>query len=84
MTREEVFSLVQAKICEVLPDISPEQVTAQGRMKDLGANSIDRMEVVTELLAHLGIQVPLVAFGTVDTIGGLVEVLHKYANGKPA
>lgn len=82
MTKEQVFTLVQAKICEILPDVTAEQVTAEVRMRELGANSIDRSEVVTESLADLGIRAPLVKFGGAETVGGLVELLHAYANGK--
>lgn len=82
MTKEQVFSLVQTKICEILPDVSPEQVTTELRMKELGANSIDRSEIVTESLADLGIRTPLVKFSGAETVGGLVELLYAYVNGK--
>ncbi|UCH94137.1 MAG: acyl carrier protein [Candidatus Aminicenantes bacterium] len=79
MTHEEVFQAVKKVTLEVLPFLPPAEVTIEKNLKDLGANSIDRMEVVTRSLEALGVKIPLVEFGKVKNLRGLVEVLKKFA-----
>lgn len=77
MTQDEVFQAVKKVTMEVLPFLPAKEVTIEKELKDLGANSIDRMEVVTRSMEDLGLKVPLVEFGKVKNIKGLVDVLHK-------
>jgi polyketide biosynthesis acyl carrier protein len=80
VTQEDVFQTVKKVTLEVLPFLAPEHVTMQKNLKDLGANSIDRMEVVTRSLEMLELNIPLVEFGKVKDLRGLVEVLHRFGN----
>lgn len=43
---------------------------------ELGANSIDRLEIVTLSLEELNLKIPLVELAQIDGIGGLVDFLH--------
>ena len=50
-------------------------------MTELGANSIDRVEVTLAAMAVLGIDIPprdLVGLATIDA---LIDVLHRHAGG---
>ncbi len=76
MEKNDVFQTVVKNILEILPDLSLEQISIEKRLKDLGANSIDRMEVVTMSMEDLGVKIPLVEFGQVTNIEELVGVLH--------
>lgn len=80
MTQLDVFQTVKRVTLEVLPFLPPEGVSIEKNLKDLGANSIDRMEVVTRSMESLGIKVPLVEFGKVKNLEGLVDVLHRFTN----
>jgi polyketide biosynthesis acyl carrier protein len=81
MSKEYVFGIVKNTIMEVLPDVKPEMITIDKALKDLGANSIDRMEVVTMSMEELGLKIPLMSFAQVSNIEGLVDVLaENYAN----
>lgn len=77
MTQEHVIQTVKKVTLEVLPFLSTGDVTLEKSLKDLGANSIDRMEVVTRSLEMLGLNIPLVEFAKVKDLRGLVEVLHQ-------
>jgi polyketide biosynthesis acyl carrier protein len=63
MNENEIFEVVKNVTLEVLPFIPPDLVILEGNLKDLGANSIDRMEVVTRTMETLGLNVPLLEFG---------------------
>ncbi|NVO12351.1 MAG: acyl carrier protein [Bacteroidales bacterium] len=81
MSKEYVFGIVKNAIMEVLPDVNPEMITIEKALKDLGANSIDRMEVVTMSMEELGLKIPLMSFAQVGNIEGLVDVLvENYIN----
>ena len=75
MPKEHVFEVVKNVISEILPDVKPEQISIEQNLKDLGANSIDRMEVVTMSMEGLGLKLPLMSFAQVSNIEGLVDVL---------
>lgn len=80
MDQQYVFQVVKKVTLEVLPFLPPEKVTIEKSLKDLGANSIDRMEVVTRSLEMLELNIPLVEFGKVRNLRELVDVFNKFVN----
>ena len=52
----------------------------RGTLRDLGANSLDRMEIVTLSMENLGLHFPPRELGVPGNIGGLVAVLHSRLN----
>jgi polyketide biosynthesis acyl carrier protein len=75
MSKEHVFETVKNVIIEVLPDVDSDLIAIEKQLKDLGANSIDRMEIVTMSMQALEIKIPLMSFAGVNNIEGLVDVL---------
>lgn len=75
MSKDHVFEVVKNVVMEILPDVKPEQISLERSLRDLGANSIDRMEVVTMSMEELGLKIPLMSFAHVSNIEGLVDVL---------
>ena len=74
MTKTEVFEVVKKNILEIL-DVRPDMVSIEKSLSDLGANSVDRMEVVTSSLQDLELKIPLVSFAAASNIEDLVDVL---------
>jgi|LSQX01.2.fsa_nt_gb polyketide biosynthesis acyl carrier protein len=77
MTKENVFEVVKESIIEILPDISDGDILIEKSLKDLGANSIDRMDVVVQSMETLGIKIPMLEFGNIKNIQGLVDLLYE-------
>ncbi len=75
MSKEHVFEVVKKVIMEILFDVEPDKISIDKNLKELGANSIDRMEVVTTSMEKLGLKLPLMSFAQVSDIEGLVDVL---------
>ncbi|MDA7716907.1 acyl carrier protein [bacterium] len=75
MSKEHVFEVVKNIIVEVLPDVELDQISIEKSLKDLGANSIDRMEIVTMSMEELDLKIPLMSFAQVGNIEGMVDVL---------
>lgn len=78
MSKEHVFEVVKNVVMEVLPDVKPEEISMERSLKELGANSIDRMEVVTMSMEELDLKIPLMSFAQVSNIEGLVDVLTEH------
>lgn len=75
MTKDQVFNIVKNNILEILPKVRPEMISIEKSLTDLGANSVDRMEVVTLSMEDLNLKIPLLSFANVSNIEGLVDVL---------
>lgn len=75
MEKENIFLVVKDAIADVLPDVDSEAVSIEQNLKSLGANSIDRTEIVMSSMEKLGIKLPLVSFGGVENIEEMVDVL---------
>jgi polyketide biosynthesis acyl carrier protein len=80
MTREEVFEVVRAMTAKVLPDADTSTMTIDGTLGDLGANSLDRADIVTMSMMELGVKVPPKEFANVKDIRALVALLDEHVN----
>lgn len=77
MNKDDLFQVVKKNALAVLPGIQSEQITMDCQLKDLGANSIDRVEIVTLTLEDTQLEISLVEFGGVSNIRELVDVLYR-------
>lgn len=71
----DVFDVVKAQISQVLPQIDVTQLGAEDQLRDLGADSIDRAEIVQQAMRQLGLRLSAGEFRGVSNIGELVAVL---------
>ena len=78
MEMSEIFEVLKNNIVDVLADVAVEKITLDSRLIDLGANSIDRMEITVSTMEDLDVKVPIVELGKVQNIRGLVEVIHRF------
>jgi polyketide biosynthesis acyl carrier protein len=79
MGESEVLDVVRRTTVQVLPEVSPDSVTLEGTLSDLGANSIDRMEIVTLAMEELGLAIPTAQFAQVKDLRSLVALLAGHA-----
>ena len=77
MTREQVFATVKQIVLDVLPEVSPEAITPDVSLRDIGANSIDRADVTTRAMEQLDVAIPLTDLAGISSLGGLVDRLHR-------
>lgn len=75
VTEDQVFATLTEVLAEVVPGIEASAVTRDDRLRDLGANSIDRAEILTESMERLGIRLPMVSFGNSRNIGDIVQTM---------
>jgi len=76
MTREQILSTVQKYLVDAVDDLDPTQIDTAQSMKDLGANSLDIVEVVSRTMRELKIKVPRAELAKLSNIDGLVDLLY--------
>ncbi|MBV7337988.1 acyl carrier protein [Chloroflexi bacterium TSY] len=80
MTQDEVFTVVKKNIREVLYDLNTDEIPMEASLKDLGANSLDRADITVMCMEELELKIPMVEFGGLTNIQGLVELLTQKVN----
>lgn len=75
--RAQVEQMVRAVIREILPDLPAADITAEKSLRDLGADSVDRVEIISLLLHRLASEEPISSFADVPDIGALIDYLSK-------
>lgn len=76
MNREQIFAIVTRHAQEVIPALQGHQFQPHQSLRELGANSIDRSEIVMMTLESLSLKIPLIETVKATNIGELVSVLH--------
>jgi polyketide biosynthesis acyl carrier protein len=80
LDKEEIFNVIKSNTVRILPDVRPEDVTIEASLTDLGANSIDRVEIVMYSLQELGLKIPTPELHGLKNLKGLVDLFHRHAN----
>jgi thioesterase domain-containing protein/acyl carrier protein len=77
----EIFEAIREQVLRVLGDVPREAVTAESSLRALGANSIDRVEIVTCAMEALDTNVPRTRLAGVNDLRSLVDVFYEHSNG---
>lgn len=77
MKKEEIFQLIVCNSCGVIPDLEDHEFKPDDQLGNLGANSVDRAEIITLTLEALSLQIPRVELFGANNIGELADVLYE-------
>lgn len=80
MTRDHVLSVVTKHLVDAVDGLTPEAIDPQKSMKELGANSLDIVEVVSSSMRELRIKIPRSELAKLTNLDGLVDLLVRTAN----
>ncbi len=81
MTKGEVFEVLKKYIMEQLEDeVEEADIDIKKSMLDLGANSLDIVEIVSNTMRELKIKIPRDELAKIDTMSGLAEKMAEYTN----
>lgn len=81
MTKEEVFEVLKKHILDQLEDeVEEDEIKIEKSMVDLGANSLDIVEIVSNTMRELRIKVPRDELAKIDTMDGLAEKMAEFTN----
>ena len=73
MTKAEIINVIKNNLLEIIPELEGEEIGLDEQLIDLGANSIDRGELITLTLETLDLDVPRITFAGAESINDLAE-----------
>ncbi len=76
MTREQILGVVKKHLLETVEELDESQIDPTLSMKDLGANSLDIVEVVSLSMRELRIKIPRSELSKLTNIDGLVDMFY--------
>ncbi|MGD8400325.1 MAG: acyl carrier protein [Bacillota bacterium] len=77
MNKEAILKIIVDHTCEVIPELKNHEFKPGDRLVDLGANSVDRAEIITMTMDSLTLRIPRVELFGAKNIGELAEVFYE-------
>lgn len=74
MNKQDVFDIIARYTREVVPGLENYPFQFTDSLKELGANSIDRSEILMLTMETLSLTIPLIEFAGAQNIGELAEL----------
>lgn len=68
-------ALVHDVLQTILPGVDPAELRGDRHLADLGADSVDRVEIILTLIDRLGLDEPMSSFGALPDLDALVDFL---------
>lgn len=84
MTREDVLEVVMRNLVDTIEELEGVEIDPAKSMRDLGANSLDIVEVVSASMRELKVKVPRSELNKLENINQLVDLLYKIVQEKEA
>lgn len=78
MIRDDVCNAIKSSILKVFPDWGNHAINEENSLKYLGANSIDRAEIIMLTMAHLELKIPMINFAKAQNIGELIDIFYMH------
>jgi polyketide biosynthesis acyl carrier protein len=75
-TSAKILEVFRQSVLDVIPTIPVEKIIPENSLKDLGANSLDRTEIIMLTLRAFKLRIPLVSFAKAKNIGDLLRYLE--------
>jgi polyketide biosynthesis acyl carrier protein len=76
MTSQDILGLIARHAGEVLPRLQSHAFQRTDSLKELGANSVDRSEIIMMTLESLSMRIPLIEMAKAANIGELADIIH--------
>jgi polyketide biosynthesis acyl carrier protein len=76
ISRDEIFAIVLRHVRHVLPDLDSIEIGMHDSLRDLGANSIDRADILMDVMQTLSLSIQRIELLGPRNLGELVELIH--------
>jgi polyketide biosynthesis acyl carrier protein len=73
--RTRILREIGAAIREIVPTVRPEDIRGDRHLRELGADSVDRVEIILAVLDRLGVTEPLASFGPLPDLDAMADLL---------
>lgn len=78
-SKEHVLEVIVGHVREVLPELEGHDFKPTDSLRALGANSIDRADILMMTLESLALNIPLIEMAKAENIGDLAGIIHAKA-----
>jgi polyketide biosynthesis acyl carrier protein len=83
MGKNEIFDVLKNNILDVLEDeVEEEDIVITKTMKELGASSLDVVQIISDTMRQLKIKIPREELSEIKDIEELVEKILEYKTDK--
>ena len=76
MNVQDVFDTIVGHTREVVPGLDDHAFQFSDSLRALGANSIDRSEILMMTLESLSLKMPMIDLAKAENMGELAELMH--------
>ena len=80
MNREEMFAVVKANMTEIIEAVRGKEIKETDSMRDLGADSLEIVEVVSRSMKQLKVKVPRTDLTQARNLKDLLDLFEKAAS----
>jgi polyketide biosynthesis acyl carrier protein len=77
ITKDEIFKQIVIHTKDVVPELGKHDFVILDSLKELGANSVDRAEIITKMMEFLELDIPRVDLYGAKNINDLVEIFYE-------
>lgn len=74
MERKEILEILKGVLAEIM-DIDTANISEADSLKALGANSIDRADIIVTTIEECSAKIPMMKFSDAKNIGGIIDVI---------
>jgi polyketide biosynthesis acyl carrier protein len=75
LSKEQIFNTIVQQTLEVLPDLEGRDFVETDSLRDLGANSIDRSEIIMMTMEELELNIPMIHMAKAENMGELAAIM---------
>jgi acyl carrier protein len=81
MTRSEMLDVLKTNLCEMVESVNEAEVVDPANMVELGADSLEVVEVTVRTMRQLGVRVPRTELSGVTNVGELLTLFERAEAG---
>lgn len=78
--KNQIIQIIKENLVEIMPELEGEEISLDETFLDLGANSMDRGELIALTLEKLDLEVSRIEFVGAKTINELAEAVARFHN----
>jgi polyketide biosynthesis acyl carrier protein len=79
ISKEHVLDILHRHTRDVVPSLAQHQFQSGDSLKALGANSVDRADIIMMTLEELSLRIPMVDLARAENIDALADIIHARA-----
>lgn len=81
MEKQAIFDLIVKHAREVVPALEERDLGPEDSLRQLGANSVDRSEIILMTLEALSLNMSLVSMARAENLGQLADIMQRNMAG---